>query len=80
MPQFDKDLLNNFEETIHKWIRTGEYDRTKIIKLFNTTVENFDHKDTENSDNRMYFYAAVFDVFFSYDCFVVPRSFFTCIC
>ena len=52
--QFDKDLLNNFEETIHKWIRTGEYDRTKIIKLFNTTVENFDHKDTGKFlDNRM---------------------------
>ena len=53
-PQFDKDLLNNFEETIHKWISKGDYDRTKIIKLFNATVENFDHKDTGKFlDNRM---------------------------
>ena len=53
-PNFDEDLLKNFEETVHKWIRTGEYDRTKIIKLFNVTLENFSHKETwKFLDNRM---------------------------
>ncbi len=53
-PHFDEDLLKNFEETVHKWIRTGEYDRTKIIKLFKATLENFSHKETGKFlDNRM---------------------------
>ena len=53
-PHFDEDLLKNFEETVHKWIRTGEYDRNKIIKLFNATLENFSHKETGKFlDNRM---------------------------
>ena len=46
--KFDTNLLKNFENTVHDWIATGDYDRSSIIKLFNATVENFNHSETVN--------------------------------
>ena len=52
--KFDTNLLKNFENTVHDWIATGDYDRSSIIKLFNATVENFNHSETGKFlDNRM---------------------------
>ena len=52
--QYSDDLLTNFENKINNWISNGDYDRAKIIELFNKTIENFNHKETGKFlDNRM---------------------------
>lgn len=43
---FQAELLDNFENTILKWIDGGIYDRQKMIALFNETIENFNHLET----------------------------------
>ncbi len=51
---FDTRILENFEKVVQDWIRNGHYDRSDIIKLFNETIYNFQHKDTGKFlDNRM---------------------------
>lgn len=52
--QFEEHLLTNFENSIHDWIANGDYDRSRIIDLFNATVANFNHSETGKFlDNRM---------------------------
>ena len=51
---FSNKILEHFENVINSWIRSGHYNRSDIINLFNDTVENFDHKETGKFlDNRM---------------------------
>ena len=52
--EFNTELLDVFEKKIKQWVSNGEYDRSKIIALFNQTLENFNHKETGKFlDNRM---------------------------
>ena len=50
----DDRILNNFVATTNNWILNGDYDRAKIINLFNKTLPNFNHKEMGKFlDSRM---------------------------
>jgi UDP-N-acetylglucosamine 4,6-dehydratase len=52
--QFDSSVLSNFEHIIKSYIIEGSYDRSKLIRLFNETLKNFNHKETGKFlDDRM---------------------------
>lgn len=53
-PNFNNAVLENFENVINNWIKSGHYHRADIVALFNDTIDNFDHKETGKFlDNRM---------------------------
>ena len=51
---YRNDLLKNFEKVINNWIISGSYDRSDIVALFKSTIDNFEHKETGKFlDDRM---------------------------
>ena len=53
-PKIYTEELKNFEITIDKWMKAKHFNRSDIIKLFNSTIPEFNHKDTGKFlDDRM---------------------------
>lgn len=53
-PSYNNAVLENFENAINNWIKSGNYHRADIVALFNDTIDNFNHKETGKFlDSRM---------------------------
>jgi FlaA1/EpsC-like NDP-sugar epimerase len=53
-PKIYTEELKNFEITIDKWMKAKHFNRSDIIELFNSTIPEFNHKDTGKFlDDRM---------------------------